>query len=188
MPAATRVFPVLLALGAALCLVAGTAAIAQTPWPVATFVDKENGVSFNYPAHFKPDPLYQGATTMVGVTDSSMDKGDISFRFLTGEALLPRFDEGDADRFAQALRAQLAETLPRGKYLRSAPARLLAHPAAEVVYQYVVNRASPRPLQLRLVGTVIEGKSYYLRCSYPVDLAAEYDSACDHIRDSARRP
>lgn len=155
---------------------------------MATFVDKENGVSYDYPARFKLDPEYHGSSVMIGVTDSSMDKGDISFRFLTGEALIPRFDEGDTDRFTEALRAQLDKTLARGKHVRSAPARMLGRPAAEVAYQYVFSRSLPRPLQLRLIGTVIDGKSYYLRCSYPLDLATEYDSACDLIRDSVRRP
>ena len=51
---------------------------------------------------------------------------------------------------------------------------------------HILNVASRRPLQLRLVATVIGGKTYSLRCSYPADLAAEYDAVCDAIRDSAR--
>ena len=62
----------------------------------------------------------------------------------------------------------------------------LGRPAADVVYRHILNVASRRPLQLRLVATVIGGKTYSLRCSYPADLAAEYDAVCDAIRDSAR--
>ena len=64
--------------------------------------------------------------------------------------------------------------------------QLLGRPAADVVYRHILNVASRRPLQLRLVATVIGGKTYSLRCSYPADLAAEYDAVCDAIRDSAR--
>ena len=50
----------------------------------------------------------------------------------------------------------------------------------------MLNDASGRRLQRALVAPVFGGKTYSLRCSYPADLAAEYDAVCDAIRDSAR--
>ena len=91
-----------------------------------------------------------------------------------------------AERLGAALRAHLDGSLRGGRFQRVGGAQLLGRPAADVVYRHILNVASRRPLQLRLVATVIGGKTYSLRCSYPADLAAEYDAVCDAIRDSAR--
>ena len=133
----------------------------------ATFVDKASGVTYDYPASFKLDPEFHGSPVMIGVSDSSMEKGDISFRFLTDPALVPKVDSAaDAEQLGAALRARLDAFLRRAQFQRMGSTQLLGRPAADVVYRHILNVASGRPLQLRLVATVIGGKTYSLRCSY----------------------
>lgn len=179
--------PRVAALWLSACLATAAFAAAPSVPDTATFVGKASGVTYDYPASFKLDPEFHGSPVMIGVSDSSMEKGDISFRFLTDPALVPKVDSAaDAEQLGAALRAQLDASLRRAQFQRMGSTQLLGRPAADVVYRHILNVASRRPLQLRLVATVIGGKTYSLRCSYPADLAAEYDAVCDAIRDSAR--
>lgn len=174
--------------GVAVALLAALASQAGAADTTKTFVDPVLGVQYDYPAHFKLDPQYHGADTMIGVTDSSSGKGDISFMVLTDEPVIPRFEQaGDAERFIEALRPQLARGLRRGEWVRAGPSRLFGQPAADMVLTHQPNTLSAQRIQLRLIGTVIDGKTYLLRCSYPADVAPEYDPACELMRDSARR-
>jgi len=169
--------------------VAGGAALAVPPVlaaePLAVFADPALGVRYEYPARWRPDPEFQGSSVMVGVTDSSPERGDSSFRIVAGEPALPRLDEGDADRFITALRAAVEPGLPRASFQRAGPARLLGRPAVELLYHHRPLGISPRQQVLQLVATVLDGQGYVLRCHYPLPHAAEYAAACEAIRASA---
>ncbi len=172
----------------ALVLLVALAGHASAAEPAKTFFDGAHGVQYDYPAHFKLDPEYHGSSTMIGVTDSSSGKGDISFMVLTDAPVIPLFDqESDAERFIDALRPQVAQGMRRSELLRAGPSRLLGRPAADMVWVHQPNTLSGQRIQLRLIGTVVDGKTYLLRCSYPAAVAAEYDKACELMRDSARR-
>ena len=84
--------PRVAALWLSACLATAAFAAAPSVPDTATFVDKASGVTYDYPASFKLDPEFHGSPVMIGVSDSSMEKGDISFRFLTDPALVPKVD------------------------------------------------------------------------------------------------
>jgi hypothetical protein len=169
-----------LAAGAALLALPALAAE-----PLAVFADPALGVRYEYPARWRLDPEFQGSSAMVGVTDSSPERGDSHFGIAAGEPALPRLDEGDEERFIAALRAAVEPGLPRARFQRAGPARLLGRPAVELVWHHRPLGVSPRQQVLQLVATVAGGRGYVLRCHYPLPHEAEYAAACDTLRASA---
>ncbi|MEO8248758.1 MAG: hypothetical protein ABI589_05255 [Burkholderiales bacterium] len=121
------------------------------------------------------------------VSNSSMERGDINFRFVITDDndKQPDLTGANLDAFVEEFKAAFAPTRT-SRFIGVANTTLIGTLAADMGFErrHVFNNTWFQ--KARVIATRTAGRYYSLQCAYPITSAAEYNPVCESIAASVR--